>query len=144
MIRRPPRSTRTDTLFPYTTLFRSFFYYDRRYFQNTILDLGSGFLGPDLRNTVQAMAETEARSYALFGSGEYRINDRLTAELGLRFPHESQEFAYEQTASLPIPGFDVSAPFARHVVGCDWTPPANLTSHLSPDPLDTGIFPPGH
>src|SRR3546814_1007438 len=27
MIRRPPRSTRTDTLFPYTTLFRS---YERR------------------------------------------------------------------------------------------------------------------
>src|SRR3546814_1782550 len=25
MIRRPPRSTRTDTLFPYTTLFRSGF-----------------------------------------------------------------------------------------------------------------------
>src|SRR3546814_4531334 len=25
MIRRPPRSTRTDTLFPYTTLFRSCF-----------------------------------------------------------------------------------------------------------------------
>src|SRR3546814_3967445 len=24
MIRRPPRATRTDTLFPYTTLFRSF------------------------------------------------------------------------------------------------------------------------
>src|SRR3546814_8499630 len=29
MIRRPPRSTRTDTLFPYTTLFRSI---DRRGF----------------------------------------------------------------------------------------------------------------
>src|SRR3546814_17803461 len=26
MIRRPPRSTRTDTLFPYTTLFRSALY----------------------------------------------------------------------------------------------------------------------
>src|SRR3546814_17847039 len=26
MIRRPPRSTRTDTLFPYTTLFRSIDY----------------------------------------------------------------------------------------------------------------------
>src|SRR3546814_9941848 len=26
MIRRPPRSTRTDTLFPYTTLFRSRFF----------------------------------------------------------------------------------------------------------------------
>src|SRR3546814_3821318 len=28
MIRRPPRSTRTDTLFPYTTLFRSPLYFD--------------------------------------------------------------------------------------------------------------------
>src|SRR3546814_9233381 len=28
MIRRPPRSTRTDTLFPYTTLFRSGFFVD--------------------------------------------------------------------------------------------------------------------
>src|SRR3546814_12609594 len=28
MIRRPPRSTRTDTLFPYTTLFRSFVHDD--------------------------------------------------------------------------------------------------------------------
>src|SRR3546814_12562463 len=30
MIRRPPRSTRTDTLFPYTTLFRSPFVYDQK------------------------------------------------------------------------------------------------------------------
>src|SRR3546814_11988487 len=29
MIPRPPRSTRTDTLFPYTTLFRSFVAFDR-------------------------------------------------------------------------------------------------------------------
>src|SRR3546814_17403956 len=28
MIRRPPRSTRTDTLFPYTTLFRSLAQYE--------------------------------------------------------------------------------------------------------------------
>src|SRR3546814_20499574 len=32
MIRRPPRSTRTDTLFPYTTLFRSGqIYVDRKF-----------------------------------------------------------------------------------------------------------------
>src|SRR3546814_13094649 len=30
MIRRPPRSTRTDTLFPYTTLFRSKHHQDGR------------------------------------------------------------------------------------------------------------------
>src|SRR3546814_18802708 len=33
MIRQPPRSTRTDTLFPYTTLFRS---QDRRDLQSAI------------------------------------------------------------------------------------------------------------
>src|SRR3546814_14288414 len=32
MIRRPPRSTRTDTLFPYTTLFRSAVYIGNMYF----------------------------------------------------------------------------------------------------------------
>src|SRR3546814_4439389 len=30
MIRRPPRSTRTDTLFPYTTLFRSHSFWMRK------------------------------------------------------------------------------------------------------------------
>src|SRR3546814_15326509 len=32
MRRRPPRSTRTDTLFPYTTLFRSALFEERRQF----------------------------------------------------------------------------------------------------------------
>src|SRR3546814_1432150 len=42
MIRRPPRSTRTDTLFPYTTLFRSQRGSARR-------PSGRGSLGPDAR-----------------------------------------------------------------------------------------------
>src|SRR3546814_3237785 len=33
MIRRPPRSTRTDTLFPYTTLFRSIAVQNQREWQ---------------------------------------------------------------------------------------------------------------
>src|SRR3546814_20005729 len=37
MIRRPPRSTRTDTLFPYTTLFRSHGPSDARAFMRTFL-----------------------------------------------------------------------------------------------------------
>src|SRR3546814_4176707 len=36
MIRRPPRSTRTDTLFPYTTLFRSLETEDERMIRATI------------------------------------------------------------------------------------------------------------
>src|SRR3546814_5011960 len=42
MIRRPPRSTRTDTLFPYTTLFRSWaalFRVDRTRERSTALAL---------------------------------------------------------------------------------------------------------
>src|SRR3546814_13064224 len=39
MIRRPPRSTRTDTLFPYTTLFRSW-----------VLRAGLLLLPPNTRN----------------------------------------------------------------------------------------------
>src|SRR3546814_16771350 len=38
MIRRPPRSTRTDTLFPYTTLFRS-----RSCVGSPFLELQAGF-----------------------------------------------------------------------------------------------------
>src|SRR3546814_11314798 len=37
MIRRPPRSTRTDTLFPYTTLFRSIFGLYRHHEQNPLV-----------------------------------------------------------------------------------------------------------
>src|SRR3546814_2552585 len=35
MIRRPPRSTRTDTLFPYTTLFRSSVSWSQRRWDNS-------------------------------------------------------------------------------------------------------------
>src|SRR3546814_1783172 len=38
MIRRPPRSTRTDTLFPYTTLFRS------QHFETAVIGSGEAFL----------------------------------------------------------------------------------------------------
>src|SRR3546814_5215739 len=44
MIRRPPRSTRTDTLFPYTTLFRSY------------------ILEPFGRNTAAAVASAALRA----------------------------------------------------------------------------------
>src|SRR3546814_15590856 len=49
MIRRPPRSTRTDTLFPYTTLFRS---------EPDVVTLDLG-LPPDPDGTAEGFATLE-------------------------------------------------------------------------------------
>src|SRR3546814_2092577 len=51
MIRRPPRSTRTDTLFPYTTLFRSPAWFEQEIKQQSAQgsipgDLFDGWAGP--------------------------------------------------------------------------------------------------
>src|SRR3546814_18457697 len=50
MIRRPPRSTRTDTLFPYTTLFRSVRvivdHGDDALTRSNLADLGEAALDP--------------------------------------------------------------------------------------------------
>src|SRR3546814_14040142 len=54
MIRRPPRSTRTDTLFPYTTLFRSS---ARPVFLGILRDLETGRMVPG-----QRLVETELAS----------------------------------------------------------------------------------
>src|SRR3546814_7801162 len=43
MIRRPPRSTRTDTLFPYTTLFRSYFGIGKHPRQADVRGVADGF-----------------------------------------------------------------------------------------------------
>src|SRR3546814_12050869 len=57
MIRRPPRSTRTDTLFPYTTLFRS--------------GVGFGDAVHDVVDGVVARADVaEAEQHLGFGGGE--------------------------------------------------------------------------
>src|SRR3546814_12953279 len=73
MIRRPPRSTRTDTLFPYTTLFRSYLvtahdclmnaaacrtnFHDFTDHQQVIVPSGGSFVADGkIRNSVKALA----------------------------------------------------------------------------------------
>src|SRR3546814_6847728 len=48
MIRRPPRSTRTDTLFPYTTLFRS-----GLHVATGSVELGDAGLDPETANRAE-------------------------------------------------------------------------------------------
>src|SRR3546814_1842068 len=67
MIRRPPRSTRTDTLFPYTTLFRSKFI-DEAFLERTALP--GGVIMPVLRESI---AGFECRAATITTSGTHLI-----------------------------------------------------------------------
>src|SRR3546814_1128796 len=64
MLRRPPRSTRTDTLFPYTTLFRS----SRREFPLMSLTRPSPAFLTGARHAVGVPALVIAASFVGFGS----------------------------------------------------------------------------
>src|SRR3546814_5396446 len=67
MIRRPPRSTRTDTLFPYTTLFRS-----------QVVD---DVLGADARGAVGAGVAGEADFADVLEEGIEQRSEEHTSEL---------------------------------------------------------------
>src|SRR3546814_15324058 len=64
MIRRPPRSTRTDTLFPYTTLFRSL----ERVVQGDFLPPRPGELPPIEATERFVLSEPEGATALLTGS----------------------------------------------------------------------------
>src|SRR3546814_17352110 len=66
MIRRPPRSTRTDTLFPYTTLFRSAVG-DHRAEAAEVADREGG---PDLRRETRAQPGQEEKGNEELGDEE--------------------------------------------------------------------------
>src|SRR3546814_10330787 len=56
MIRRPPRSTRTDTLFPYTTLFRSRCGFLRRYTLCSVYNTSCETYSTSWRRTLASMS----------------------------------------------------------------------------------------
>src|SRR3546814_5117727 len=69
MIRRPPRSTRTDTLFPYTTLFRALF-------RGAVLDRLQRLPGPGLRRPEPGDPQCGAFPHQGRRTGAYRLSDR--------------------------------------------------------------------
>lgn len=106
------------------------FYFKRNLHQDTVLELGPGFLGAGLTNLVHALADSETESYAAFGSVDHALTPRLRAELGLRYTWETKAIDYVQTATLPIPGFGVVAPFHKETDGGQWSPTLTLTYAL--------------
>src|SRR3546814_10843104 len=80
MIRRPPRSTRTDTLFPYTTLFRS-----SHAIQSKLL-IGGYFT--DLQAAWRPAADAAMAGIA---SGDFRVDDLISH----RFPFTEAKEAFD-------------------------------------------------
>src|SRR3546814_5629748 len=70
MIRRPPRSTRTDTLFPYTTLFRSYDAWRRAHAQH---HAGAGNLHRRGIGDIDTLTVGEYRALTLWGRLRYRV-----------------------------------------------------------------------
>src|SRR3546814_19935557 len=85
MIRRPPRSTRTDTLFPYTTLFRSPRLHIQRVHAHRAVDIVITFgQGLDVGRVVRADTDTQKVPYpTLPGSlqGSIQGADRKSTRL---------------------------------------------------------------
>src|SRR3546814_7266042 len=80
MIRRPPISTRTDTLFPYTTLFRS---------DSALWDLKARLLELPLA-TLLGSARDGVPVYGSGGFTSYPV-DRLAEQLGGRSEEHTSE-----------------------------------------------------
>src|SRR3546814_15322864 len=82
MIRRPPRSTRTDTLFPYTTLFRSFvaFYVIAVTFIAPRFGVGNAIFFVLVGQIASAAAIDH---FGLFGAARFPIDIRRTAGIAL-------------------------------------------------------------
>src|SRR3546814_9753288 len=137
MIRRPPRSTRTDTLFPYTTLFRSdcFVLYAPRGSSDMVAFNGSG----------RAPAAATARWYAEHGITEIErytphavtVPGAVEAWAQLLHDHGTRSLGdlLQPAIRFARDGFAVTERVFR-----DWHSEIDTLSH---DPVTAGLYLPG-
>src|SRR3546814_671983 len=118
MIRRPPRSTRTDTLFPYTTLFRS-----------------PGPLGPFLASPIRDRYE----ELSAFGNLTFYLSDNLDITGGARLAHYKENFSlnysgvyYDALLGGPqqTPGLDANENHTSYLATLRWRPTNTLSLFL--------------
>src|SRR3546814_15756743 len=106
MIRRPPRSTRTDTLFPYTTLFRSGRYsFARAQNLNVLLEvtrLPSDWTLADWISSIAAAYSSRPSSPKLCHHGSFDLSSRsregqllMSIDAGSTFGRVSTACCYE-------------------------------------------------
>src|SRR3546814_12768285 len=112
MIRRPPRSTRTDTLFPYTTLFRS-------PLARTVSDIAlflSITQGPDERDIQSLKPALDVKIPVPADARGLRI--ALPMDLGYAWVHPEVEAGVRGAADAPR---DAGAVDAEVDLGWDWS-----------------------
>src|SRR3546814_9837115 len=98
MIRRPPRSTRTDTLFPYTTLFRSS-YREMRGQNGGGIDIWRSRPILSMPGHCQRQLQEVPFDPARHAGGP---NRRLRSRLGRRSRHRSEEHTSELQSLMRI------------------------------------------
>src|SRR3546814_4576174 len=96
MIRRPPRSTRTDTLFPYTTLFRS---------QHALQRVDGAPRGLEVGDRRAELEEGQSvaidlRQRELIGTDILRRDDRAQGLDGARTAHEAARIRDRKSTRL--------------------------------------------
>src|SRR3546814_12086623 len=133
MIRRPPRSTRTDTLFPYTTLFRSLAA-PAVHAADTSAD--AGIVAPDEPDddsfdagVPSASEDSEAR--AIFQAWK-RLDTGLTASIGVAIPSRRPIDQMSLSSSYGMRVHPVTGRVARHN-GFDITAPRGTPIYATAD-----------
>src|SRR3546814_13149664 len=131
MIRRPPSSTRTDTRFPYTTLFRSMSQPLNQTGDQTTCAYSNFLLAPALplapirdsfcvyidpnpvetingdgHNYFRSSNPYTLNSYAAFGEAYYNINPDLKLTAGLRYTRDKKVFTPVPSQLLMAPNLD--------------------------------------
>src|SRR3546814_12049328 len=108
MIRRPPRSTRTDTLFPYTTLFRS----GRILNTSSGAALGSGISGAYAPSKSGIIGLTKDAAISGRPHGIHINAIMPTAPTALLDNHPNKDFRRWNEINFP-PGLAIGRPAGR-------------------------------
>src|SRR3546814_3724330 len=95
MIRRPPRSTRTDTLFPYTTLFRS-------HPGAELFQIGDDIAVREYGTFGQAGGAAGVLQERDVAGPQWQTCVRLRAALGVRLAERSEEHTSELQSLMRI------------------------------------------
>src|SRR3546814_14973968 len=121
MIRRPPGSTRTDTLVPYTTLFRSQLGARFQQFPFGAVDDRHGVVGR-AADRAAAMVERRAPAAAIMArdrglEAAVQLGEMLWLDFGLRWGHGARVSLAFQSGALTPPSYPTSE---ERRVGKEW------------------------